>query len=148
MMVSQQSNQDDYVASCRQLIEGLPFGKKVNPGVWSIRLSGRRALVLRGRTEEITAGGIIIPPSAQRPIATGWVLLTGPEFGQSRMQDERSPSFFDLFDQPEQVIGKKVLYGDYTGQEIHFSNRGTDYDGEYLLLQEWELWGYEKESNE
>ena len=69
-----------------------------------------RVLILPNPAEEKTAGGLIIPDTAkERPLA-GKVVAVGPGTKDIQM---------------EVKVGDEVLYGKYSGQEIHVE--GEDY---------------------
>ncbi|WP_339044568.1 co-chaperone GroES [Cardinium endosymbiont of Tipula unca] len=78
-----------------------------------------RVLVAPAAAEEKTAGGIIIPDSAKEKPQKGAVIAVGP--GKK--------------DEPMTVkIGDKVLYGKYSGTELHI-------DGKlYLIMKESDIY--------
>ena len=68
-----------------------------------------RVLILPNPAEEKTAGGLIIPDTAKKPLA-GKVVAAGPGTSEVKM---------------EVKAGDQVLYGKYAGQEIQID--GVDY---------------------
>ena len=79
-----------------------------------------RVLVRRLDTEEKTAGGIIIPDTAQEKPQQGTIAATGP----GKVSDAGKAVAMEV------KKGDKVLYGKYSGTE--FSYEGKD----YLIMRE------------
>lgn len=74
-----------------------------------------RVLILPNPAEEKTAGGLFIPDTAKEKPLTGKVVAVGPGTSEVKM---------------EVVVGDTVLYGKYSGTEVHF-------DGEdYLIMKQ------------
>ena len=113
----------------------------VLPQVWDIALAGRRCIVALKKPDERTEGGIWIPPTAQRPTATGWIVNIGPDFARYPFHDERTSGLRDLVDQPLDLIAKKAIFGQFVGQEISFFTTDQSFHMDYLIVQEWEIWG-------
>ena len=74
-----------------------------------------RVLILPNPAEEKTAGGLIIPDTAKEKPLAGKVVAAGPGTSEIKM---------------EVKVGDEVLYGKYSGTEIHV-------DGEdYLIMKQ------------
>ena len=74
-----------------------------------------RVLILPNPAEEKTAGGLYIPDTAKEKPLTGKVVAVGPGTSEVKM---------------EVAVGDTVLYGKYSGTEVHF-------DGEdYLIMKQ------------
>ena len=69
-----------------------------------------RVLVLPAAAEEKTAGGLFIPDTAKEKPLMGKVVAAGPGTADVKMEVKE---------------GDMVLYGKYSGTEIHFE--GEDY---------------------
>jgi chaperonin GroES len=84
-----------------------------------------RVLVRRLENEQMTAGGIIIPDTAQEKTQIGAVVATG----EGKLMNDGSI-------RPLRVkAGDKILFGKYSGAEIKFGSE------EFLVLREEELLG-------
>ncbi len=84
-----------------------------------------RVLVKRLESEQMTAGGIIIPDTAQEKTQFGAVVATG----DGKLMNDGSM-------RPLKVkAGDKILFGKYAGTEVTLGNE------EYLVLREEELLG-------
>ena len=89
-----------------------------------IRPLGDR-VVVKVVKEEKTAGGLVLPDTAQEKPQTGEVLAMGP----GKMLDNGSRQAVDV------TVGDKVLFAKYSGTEVKL-------EGEtYLLLAEKDLLG-------
>lgn len=89
-----------------------------------IRPLGDR-VVVKVVKEEKTAGGLVLPDSAQEKPQTGEVIAVGP----GKMLDNGSRQSVDV------QVGDKVLFAKYSGTEVKL-------DGEnYLLIAEKDLLG-------
>ncbi|MFN3429109.1 MAG: co-chaperone GroES [Candidatus Sericytochromatia bacterium] len=89
-----------------------------------IRPLGDR-VVVKIVKEEKTAGGLVLPDTAQEKPQTGEVLSVGP----GKLNDNGSRQAVDV------QVGDKVLFAKYSGTEVKL-------DGEtYLLLSEKDLLG-------
>ena len=84
-----------------------------------------RILVKRVKEEEKSPGGILIPPTAQEKPIEGDVIAVGS--GKITSKGELQPL--------EVKPGDRVLFGKYSGNEIHIE--GT----EHLILREDEVLG-------
>jgi len=115
---------------------------EVHPGVFDLDLWGRRILVLQVKAEEVTEGGIHVPPTARRPMAAGYILNIGPDVGAPIMTDKHGlPSGID----PWSIIGKKAIFGDYCGHDLHFRNYvGQRFETEYMVMTEYDIWAIEE----
>jgi len=82
---------------------------------------GDRVLVEPAAAEEKTAGGIIIPDTAQEKPQKGKVIAVGP--GKKK-------------DEPMTIkVGDQVLYGKYAGTEITIDSK------EYLIMRQDDIFG-------
>lgn len=89
-----------------------------------IRPLGDR-VVVKVVKEEKTAGGLVLPDTAQEKPQTGEILAVGP----GKMLDNGTRQAVDV------NVGDKVLFAKYSGTEVKL-------DGEtYLLLSEKDLLG-------
>ena len=79
-----------------------------------------RVVVKRIDAEEKTAGGIIIPDTAQEKPQQGEVMAVGP----GKLSEEGKRIDMEL------KVGDKVLYGKYSGTEVTLD------DEEYLIIKE------------
>jgi chaperonin GroES len=79
-------------------------------------------IVRREKSEEVTPGGLIIPPTAQKNSTVGYVVAVGP----GRILEN------GLRVVPEVKVGDKIIIGEWSGQEI-------DIDGEKCLIMKEEL---------
>ena len=70
--------------------------------------------------EEVTAGGIVLPDSAQEKPQRGNIVAVGP--GKLLDSGERG--------QPDVKIGDEVFYGKYAGSEVEINGQ------EYVILRE------------
>lgn len=77
-----------------------------------------RVLVLPAAAEEKTAGGLFIPDTAKEKPLMGKVIAAGPGTADVKMEVKE---------------GDMVLYGKYSGTEIHFE--GED----YLIMKQSDL---------
>lgn len=77
-----------------------------------------RVLVLPAAAEEKTAGGLFIPDTAKEKPLMGKVVAAGPGTADVKMEVKE---------------GDMVLYGKYSGTEIHFE--GED----YLIMKQSDL---------
>ena len=82
-----------------------------------VRPLGDRVVVRRVKEEQKTAGGIIIPETAQEKAQEGEIIAVGP--GALDDKGKRIP--------PEVKPGDFVLFGKWTGTEVKI-------DGEELLI--------------
>ena|SRR3990172_256844 len=84
-----------------------------------------RVLIKRLESEQMTAGGIIIPDTAQEKTQMGAVVATG----EGKLMNDGSV-------RPLKVkTGDKIIFGKYAGVEIALGSE------EYLVLREEELLG-------
>lgn len=91
----------------------------------SIRPLYDRVLVKRLENEQMTAGGIIIPDTAQEKTQLGAVIATG----EGKLMADGSI-------RPLQIkSGDKILFGKYSGTEVNLGNE------DFLVLREDELLG-------
>nr|AUG32127.1 co-chaperonin GroES [Paulinella longichromatophora] len=88
--------------------------------VTTVKPLGDRIFVKISESEEKTAGGILLPDTAQEKPQVGEVVQVGPG---KRNEDGTRQS-------PEVSIGDKVLYSKYAGTDIKLGSN------EYVLLSE------------
>ncbi|MFA6263958.1 MAG: co-chaperone GroES [Candidatus Babeliales bacterium] len=84
-----------------------------------------RVLVQRLENEQTTAGGIIIPDTAQEKTQIGAVIATG----EGKLMNDGSIRALKV------KTGDKIIFGKYSGTEIKLENK------DYLILREDELLG-------
>ncbi|MEW4561297.1 co-chaperone GroES [Bremerella sp. JC770] len=88
-----------------------------------IRTLDDRIVVQPLEAEETTAGGIVLPDSAQEKPQRGTVLAVGP----GKLLDSGSRAELSV------AIGDQVIYGKYSGSDIEID------DVEYKILRETEV---------
>ncbi|MEK6248424.1 MAG: co-chaperone GroES [Planctomycetales bacterium] len=93
--------------------------KKSAPKI-NIQPLGDRVVVQREESEETTAGGIVLPDSAQDKPARGTVLSVGP----GKVLDDGSRSELQV------KVGERVLFTSYAGEGFKVN------DEELLLMRE------------
>ncbi|MCA9174155.1 MAG: co-chaperone GroES [Planctomycetales bacterium] len=79
-----------------------------------------RVVVERAASEDVTAGGIVLPDSAKDKPARGTVLAVGP----GRMLDDGTRSELQV------KVGDSVLFSSYAGEQFEVD------DQELLLMRE------------
>ena len=84
---------------------------------------GDRVVVERDESEETTAGGIVLPDSAQDKPARGTIVA----IGTGRLLDDGSRADFQV------SVGDRVLFGKYSGDSIEIDGE------EYVLMREDEV---------
>jgi chaperonin GroES len=94
--------------------------KKKSAGDFNLQPLGDRLVVEREQSEEQTAGGIVLPDSAQDKPARGSVI----SLGDGRMLDDGSRAPFQV------EVGDRVLFSSYAGEEFKVGDR------ELLLMSE------------
>ena len=77
----------------------------------------KNKILVKEAKEEMSKGGIIIPPTAENFVCEGTLIAVGPEV-------ERMPE------------GSKILYKPRVGQEIKID------DETYLIMIDEDIWGY------
>jgi chaperonin GroES len=85
---------------------------------------GDRIIVRREAAEEKTAGGIVLPATAQNKPQRGTVIAVGP--GKLKKDGTRVP--------PQLKVGDRVLFTSWAGDE--FRNRQAKVEGEILVMHE------------
>ena len=85
-----------------------------------------RVLVKRLESEQMTAGGIIIPDTAQEKTQMGEIVATG----EGKLLADGSIRALKV------KQGDKILFGKYSGTEVKLGSTG-----EFLMLKEEELLG-------
>jgi len=94
--------------------------KKSAAGTIKIQPLGDRVVVEREDAEEVTAGGIVLPDSAQDKPSRGKVVSVG----DGRLLDDGTRT-------PLQVkVGDRVLFGSYAGEQFKLGER------ELMLMRE------------
>ncbi|MFN3151944.1 co-chaperone GroES [Bremerella sp.] len=88
-----------------------------------IRTLDDRIVVQPLEAEETTAGGIVLPDSAQEKPQRGTVLAVGP----GKLLDSGNRAELSV------AIGDQVIYGKYSGSDIEID------DVEYKILRETEV---------
>ena len=81
---------------------------------------GERVVLERAESEEVTAGGIVLPDSAQDKPARGSILAVGP----GKILDDGSRSELQV------KVGDQVLFSSYAGELFKID------DQELLLMRE------------
>lgn len=81
---------------------------------------GERLVIQREESEAVTAGGIVLPDSAQEKPARGTVIA----IGTGKLLDDGSRSKSQL------KAGDRVLFSSYAGENVEID------DVEYLLMRE------------
>ncbi len=81
---------------------------------------GERIVVQREESEDVTAGGIVLPDSAKEKPARGTVIA----IGTGKLLDDGSRSESQL------KAGDRVLFSSYAGENVEIG------DVEYLLMRE------------
>ena len=84
-----------------------------------------RVVIRRVEQEAKTAGGIIIPDTAQEKPQEGEVIAVGPGARDERGEIQR----------PDVRAGDRVLFGKWSGSEVRIDNE------EYLIMKEADLLG-------
>ncbi len=84
-----------------------------------------RVLIKRLENEQMTAGGIIIPDTAQEKTQLGAVVATG----EGKLMNDGSLRPLKI------KSGDRIIFGKYSGTEIKLGNE------EFLMLREDELLG-------
>ena len=86
----------------------------------SLQPMGERIVVQREESEEMTAGGIVLPDAAREKPARGTVVATGT----GKLLDDGSRS------QSQLKAGETVLFSSYAGESVEIDGN------EYLLMRE------------
>ncbi len=84
-----------------------------------------RVLIKRLENEQMTAGGIIIPDTAQEKTQIGAVIATG----EGKLMNDGSLRALKV------KKGDKIIFGKYSGTEVKLGN------DDFLILREEELLG-------
>jgi chaperonin GroES len=93
--------------------------KKSKAGI-NLQPLGDRVVLQREESEETTAGGIVLPDSAQDKPARGTIISVGA----GRLLDDGSRGEFQV------KKGDRVLFSSYAGETFNVG------DDEYLLMRE------------
>ena len=94
--------------------------KKSQTGAIKLQPLGDRVVVEREESEEITAGGIVLPDSAQDKPARGKIVSVG----DGRLLDDGTRAPFQV------RVGDRVLFSSYAGEEFKVGDR------ELVLMRE------------
>ncbi len=94
---------------------GKPSGGKLK-----LQPLGDRVVVERDESEEVTAGGIVLPDTAKDKPARGKIVSVG----DGRLLDDGSRAPFQV------KVGDRVLFSSYAGDEFRINDR------ELMLLRE------------
>jgi chaperonin GroES len=92
----------------------------VSLSVSTVTPLGDRVFIKVAEAEETTAGGIILPGTAQEKPQVGEIVSVGP----GKRNDDGSRQ------EPDVKVGNKVLYSKYAGTEVKLGSE------EYVLLSE------------
>jgi chaperonin GroES len=92
----------------------------VSLSVSTVTPLGDRVFIKVAEAEETTAGGIILPGTAQEKPQVGEIVSVGP----GKRNDDGSRQ------EPDVKVGNKVLYSKYAGTEVKLGGE------EYVLLSE------------
>ena len=92
----------------------------VSLSVSTVKPLGDRVFVKVSASEEKTAGGIVLPDSAQEKPQVGEISAVGP----GKRNDDGTRQELDV------SVGDKVLYSKYAGTDVKLSGE------EYVLLSE------------
>ena len=121
-----------------KLRQGLEtkLGFPLPPEIHQFTPIGNRILVRRSEREEKTESGLHIPDNAQQPSSDGVVVKVGHLVGTAN-QDLGWASV------PEgDLVGKHVVFGQFSGSAIKFHAWDDTYGGEFLLMQVRDIWGF------
>ena len=79
-----------------------------------------RVVLEPGNPEEVTAGGIVLPDSAQEKPQRGTIVAVGP----GKLLDSGERGTLDV------KVGDEVFYGKYAGNEVEINGQ------DYVILRE------------
>lgn len=112
-------------------------GRPIPEEVWEFHPVGPR-LVIQRQPPERQIGSIVVPDSIAEanPATTGWVVKVGPTFGDWEE--------FPLA--PQEMPGRLVLFGQYSGIVLHESDSwaGAGYEslvGEFIIINQADILG-------
>jgi len=94
--------------------------KKSGAGAIKLQPLGDRVVVEREESEEVTAGGIVLPDTAKDKPARGKVVSVG----DGRLLDDGTRAPFQV------KVGDRVLFSSYAGEEFKVGDR------ELVLMRE------------
>ena len=94
--------------------------KKKSAGGLKLQPLGDRLVVERDESEEVTAGGIVLPDTAKDKPARGKIV----SLGDGRLLDDGTRAPFQV------KVGDRVLFSSYAGDEFKIEDR------ELLLMRE------------
>ncbi|MBS0209646.1 MAG: co-chaperone GroES [Planctomycetes bacterium] len=94
--------------------------RKASKGAMKLQPLGDRVVVEREASEERTAGGIVLPDSAQNKPARGKIISVG----EGKLLDDGSRGALQV------KVGDRVLFSSYAGDEFKIG------DQELLLMRE------------
>ena len=133
------------VEDLRKKLEAtLPIELGIPDEVLKIELAGRRCIILQEVQAERSEGRhgtpIIIPDNARQPLGAGWVINVGHEWALPGQPDDRS-TFFNIFPNRWDIIGSKILFGDWVGQDLFLGLTDRRFQSKFKVLSEHEIWG-------
>lgn len=99
-----------------------------------------RMLVVRERELDRSAGGLHIPDSAREKMCAGWVLSAGPLVGAELGSRPPGPIHYG----PEEVIGKKVVFGLHALSSLLLSDRDQVYNSAFGFLTDADVWCFDQ----
>jgi co-chaperonin GroES (HSP10) len=110
------------------------IGRSLPPELWTRHLTGHRILVVPEPVSERTRGLLYKPRSAiereQLEMGAGWVVAVGPLVGQ-----EGAPHPVGvLCSHPTSLLGRHVLFRQYSGVNLKTSQEDTEFGGPYALI--------------
>lgn len=94
--------------------------KKSTGGEFKLQPLGDRVVVEREQSEEVTAGGIVLPDTAKDKPARGKII----SIGDGKLLDDGTRANFQV------KVGDRVLFTSYAGEEFKVGDR------ELLLMRE------------
>lgn len=133
------------VEELQKLLDGrLPIELRIPEEVLKIELAGRRCILLQEIQSEVSEGRhgtpIVIPDTARQPLGAGWIVNIGHEWALPGQASDRS-TFYNIFENRWDIIGKKVLFGDWVGQDLFLGLTDRRFQSKFKVLSEHEIWG-------
>ena len=117
----------------RAKLEAL-VGTELSADAFTFQPWGERLVVVREAPVGRTAGGIIIPRTAQEYPTVGWILSIGDRVDELNMPVRPR----------ESLLGCKVLFGHYAGQVLTVGDADDfqdPFNSRYTVLDVGSLWG-------
>lgn len=109
-------------------------GTKLSADAFTFQPWGERLVVVREAPVGRTAGGIIIPRTAQEYPTVGWILSIGDRVDELNMPVRPRAA----------LLGCKVLFGHYAGQVLTVGDADDfqdPFNSRYTVLDVGSLWG-------